>query len=78
MRNEGLKQIDAWCFRDCKKLSRIVIPKSVSYIGACAFAGTNCYVYACVEKKPFNWNFSGVQIYWAGEWDYVNGIPMRK
>ena len=38
--NEGLKQIDAWCFSDCKKLSRIVIPESVKYIQDYAFE--NC------------------------------------
>ena len=36
---EGITEIDQRTFEDCKKLTSITVPESVSYIGECAFYG---------------------------------------
>ena len=63
---ESLKYISGFAF-SCSKLKKIVIPKSVEFIGNGAFSEDTITVYCPFEEKPDGWNE-----YWNFSYDYHN------
>ncbi len=68
-----------YVFSGCSSLTSIVIPNSVTSIGNAAFDDCDSLTIYCeVNSKPIGWerwNTSNRPVYWAGEWEYVNGVP---
>ena len=78
--NQGIKEIGAFCFENCVKLQKPVIPASVIKCVFSVFANTNCSIYVDLTQKPSTWAdtwcSSNNKVYWKGEWNYVNDIPV--
>lgn len=78
--NQGIKEIGTFCFTNCAKLQNPVIPASVIRFGNNAFSKTNCSIYVDLTQKPSAWSnswcSSNNKVYWKGEWNYVNDIPV--
>lgn len=67
-------------FCSCNKLIQIVIPESVEVIGQSAFTVFDEKMIYCERSSmPDGWadprGHSSSQIYWKGQWTYVNGVP---
>jgi len=86
--NEGLQTINGDAFSGCTNLSYIVIPKSVTTV--CNFYGSKINVFAELYKEEAStlegWSdllgvvgddTQNVNLYYADEWSYVNGIPTK-
>ncbi len=74
----SVTSIGDYAFYYCYSLTSIVIPNSVTSIGDYAFY--YCYsltIYCEASRKPSGWSWNSLNrpVYWAGEWEYVNGIP---
>lgn len=60
-------------------LETVVIPKSVTKIDEYAFSSGTIFCEA--SEPPLSWalNWNGdATVYWAGEWEYINGVPTAK
>ena len=67
-------------FMYCRSLNSVVIPNSVEYIGYYAFYSCSSLIIYCeVSSQPnewnSDWNYNVGQVYWSGEWSYVDGVP---
>ncbi len=76
----GLTWIDTMVFSDCDSLKYIVIPKSVTTIGSDAFYNCDSLtaIYCEASEKSMDWSpncFNDAKVYFAGQWEYVNGVP---
>lgn len=73
----GLHTIGEQAFAGCYALREVVIPKSVTHIGANAFEGARRVVIYCeAASKPQGWEDgwnNDRPVYWAYEEDLVNG-----
>lgn len=78
--NDGLEMIGNAAFYNCPKLQRVIIPSTVKTCESNAFYGTNCSIYVDLESKPAgwsdSWNGNNNKVYWKGEWELVNGVPV--
>lgn len=78
--NEGLEIINICALCNCPKLQRVIIPSTVTICKSNAFYGTNCSIYVDLESKPAgwsdSWNGNNNKVYWKGEWELVNGVPV--
>lgn len=81
---DSLTTIGEFAFTGCQnKIIRIVIPNSVTTIGKKAFAMCNnlsifCEASGLQEGWDDEWNYSNRPVYWAGEWEYIDGLPEPK
>ena len=67
-------------FNNCDSLTSIEIPESVTSIGSNAFYNcTSLTIYCEALEQPADWasdwNPDNRPVYWAGEWEYVDGVP---
>ena len=78
--NEKLKSIGAWCFYNDTSLTSIIIPDNVDEIQHDAFSDTYCSIYSYAKAQPVGWAYSWVgknnNIYWLGDWELINGVPV--
>ena len=79
--NSSLTTIDDYLFYGCTGLTYIVIPESVTTIDWGAFDDcSNLIIYCEAESKPSGWHGSwnplNRPVYWGGEWEYVDGVPV--
>ena len=75
----SVTSIGSWAFSDCKSLTSVIIPNSVTSIGSYAFQSCNSLTIYCEVESQLggwdsNWNENRT-VYWANEWEYVDGIP---
>ena len=80
---DSVTSIGYYAFYNCSSLTSITIPESVTSIGNTAFYNcSNLTIYCEVESKPSgwssSWNPSNRPVYWAGEWEMVDGVPVPK
>ena len=84
-----LKSIRYKALCNNNNLTTIVIPESVMSIEELAFSNcSNLTIFCEVESKPegwdSNWNSlngeytTKIPVYWAGEWELVDGVPQPK
>ena len=76
----SLTIIGSDAFLNCGKLSSIIIPKNVSQINSTAFWNCNSLTIYCEASGQQsgwnnNWKQSSIGVYYAGEWEYVDGVP---
>ena len=76
-----LEEIHTRTFGYCYKFETIVIPESVTFIDAEAFVDCSYLeIFLNNNEVPStwneNWNYSNCSVYFAGEWEYDDGIPM--
>lgn len=77
---EGVSNIGIFAFDGCSSLVSVVIPRGVINIGVSIFSGCyNLTIYCEENEKPSewtsSWNSSNRPVYYAGEWEYVDGVP---
>jgi len=75
-----LVTIEFSAFSGCESLTSIVIPVAVATIRWNAFYGcTSLSIFAEADARPTGWsdtwNSGDRPVYWAGEWEYVAGVP---
>ena len=78
--NSQLTSIGSGAFSDCSNLINIDISSGLTSIGYYAFSScSNLTIYCEASSKPSgwnsNWNNSNRPVYWAGQWEYVDGVP---
>jgi hypothetical protein len=81
--NDGINTVGDYAFGNCSNLKSVVIPSSVTNIGVRAFYNTNggLKIFCEVASKPSGWAQScfgedeNYEIYYKGEWAYVEGVP---
>ena len=78
-----LKSIQEKAFFSCVSLEYVVIPLSVVTIGDNAFRYcSSLTIFIEAESKvdtwSNTWNYSYRPTYYAGKWEYVNGVPTLK
>ncbi|MBE7061128.1 MAG: hypothetical protein E7382_01165 [Clostridiales bacterium] len=81
----SVTKIGVSAFEYCTSLTSMVIPTNVTRIDDYAFFGcVELSIICCeAENKPNNWAlwwYAGcdAEVYWAGEWQYVDGEPTEK
>ena len=79
----GVTRIWQGVFSGCSSLTSIIIPANVTGISRYVFFNClNLTIYCEAYKKPSDWheswNLSKCPVYWAGEWEYVDGVPTAK
>lgn len=77
---ESVNSIATYAFYSCNSLTNVVIPANVTSIGNYAFANcSNLTIYCEASSQPSgwvkNWKSSNTPVYWAGQWEYVDGVP---
>ena len=77
---DSVTSIGKGAFYCCPSLTSIIIPDSVTSIGDYAFFGCPSLTIYCEAKSipsgwDYKWNSSNRPVYWAGQWEYVNGVP---
>ena len=80
---EGVTSIGNSAFSYCINLTSIIIPEGVTSIGDSAFMFCiNLTIYCEVSSLPSGWSSSWSRlsrdVYWAGEWKMVDGLPVPK
>ena len=80
---ESVTTINKYLFANCLSLKSIVLHENVSSIGDFAFYDCkNLTIYSeAVSKQDGwsnSWNASNNEVYYSGEWEYVDGIPTVK
>ena len=76
----SVESIGDFSFYNCYSLKYIVIPSSVMKIGTsiigCGSGELKIYCESTTKPEDWNseWNNCG-EIYWGGQWEYVDGIP---
>ena len=78
---ESVTSIGEYAFYYCSSLTSITIPGPVTSIGRHAFRYCdNLKIYCEAESEPSgwdsSWNSSNRPVYWAGEWEMVDGVPV--
>ena len=78
---DSVTSIGSYAFYDCSSLTSITIPDSVTSIGSGAFrACWKITIYCEAESQPTgwssDWNSSNRTVYWGGEWEMVEGVPV--
>lgn len=75
-------------FSGCSSLTSVVIPSSITSIEEYVFCGcSSLTIYCEASSKPSGWNqywrsleedslYYQVTVYWAGEWSYVDDVPI--
>lgn len=79
----SVTSIGTYVFHNCTSLESIVIPHSVTEITGPLFGGSyslTIYVEVDLEAEgwPVGWSgeaFQNAAVYWAGGWQYVDGVP---
>ena len=78
---DGITSIGAYAFNG-SSLNQIVIPNSVTTIGYEIFGTNIVYAYCEATSKPDNWDSYWTwfpdKVYWGSEWEYVDGVPVKK
>lgn len=82
---DGLTLIGEEAFMHCTALTSILIPDSVRVIGFDAFNGCTalkeifCEAEKASDDQIAKWlGDCSATVYWAGEWEYVDGVPTAK
>lgn len=81
----GMKTIDYSAFSGCTGIAYIVLPETLGEICPGSFDGWTSKQIVYVESYtiPLLWliseeHFGNATVYWAGEWEYVEGVPTPK
>ena len=81
----GMKTIDYSAFSGCTGIAYIVLPETLGEICPGSFDGWTSKQIVYVESYtiPLLWliseeHFGNATVYWAGEWEYVDGVPTPK
>ena len=79
---DSVTTIGSYAFYNCESLTSITIPNSVIYMNSKVFSGDRLNIYCEAASIPsgwfYDWNENGGTVYWAGEWEYVDGVPTAK
>lgn len=74
----NIKKIGENAFSRCGSIESIVIPLNVKTIKKAFVECHKLSIYCEVEMKPEgwyeNWNTSNRSVYYAGEWEYIDGL----
>lgn len=79
----GLEKIKNSAFSYAFAVNWLIIPKSVTEIVSFAFYDSAISRFYCeFESKPEGWAQDWVvfhpAVYWGGEWEYADGVPVKK
>ena len=78
----SVTSIECSAFDGCTSLKYIIIPINVTNISDIAFDGSSSLTIYCeAASTPPGWEsywHSHLPVYWAGEWEYVDGVPTAK
>ena len=72
----SITKIERAAFAFCNGLTSIIIPESVISIEGDVFLRCNSLtIVFCETSAPYDYDFKDISVYYANEWEYVDGVP---